>query len=72
MWEPVFPMAWVYTYLRKYARRNVAQRKIGWIMQFAYLSNYARQKTEKQIWYNTYKSKQKDGASDGRQNERGK
>ena len=34
-------------------------------MQFAYLINYARQ-------YNTYKSKQKDGASDGRQNERGK
>ena len=41
-------------------------------MQFTYLSNDARQKTEKQIWYNTYKSKQKDGASDGRQNERGK
>lgn len=40
-------------------------------MQFAHLSNYALQKTEKQIWHNTYKSKQKDGASDGRQNERG-
>ena len=27
--------------------------------------------SEHGLWYNTYKSKQKDGASDGRQNERG-
>ena len=68
MWEPVFPMAWVYIYSMKYARWNVAQEKCPQIVENAYSMKYLRNGQLEKIWYNTYKSKQKVGASDGRKN----